>query len=170
MISYKHHFNGQAVLNGGNKQYYKKCKEEARDLLYEEMETRALAIFDAWPTHFGFIEIAVQDFNTDYKPHGFSIDHDPLYRRSIEFNNIDIGNFSLHIESEADGFDLRFSPENYDIKPMWLKIEDKDKARFVSKAVLRFLMSEDNDKNDIPALINDYPDFVNYIFGIYGRD
>jgi hypothetical protein len=87
----------------------------------------------------------------------------------LHFSNDKIGCFSLHKEPESSEYDLRFSPEGVEVDPIWLKYSTKEKAFFVAKNILRFLMSEENDKKHLPALINDYPDFVNYIFGIYGR-
>lgn len=162
-------FTAEAQSSNNNQSYYQKCKDEARDLLYESIEDRVSVILNAWPAHFGFMEIAVDDFNKDYKAKGFSIDHDPLYKRSLEFNNVDIGSFSLHKVPDSSEYDLRFSPEASGINPIWSKFPNKEKAYFVAKAVVKFLMSEENDRKHLPALINDYPDFVNYVFGIYGR-
>lgn len=169
-------FDGVVPLAKRNPDFYHKSKEEARDLLYLSMEERIAKIFKAWPVHLLFIEIAVKDFNRDYRSQGYYIEHDPLYKHSIEFNNNNIGQVALHNKPGCDNYDLRFYPMN-DVGLLnvdksgsfWLSGLNKEKARFVSKIILRFLMSEDNSKKRVPALINDYPEFVKYIFGIYGR-
>jgi hypothetical protein len=39
-----HTYKVEAKLNDNNKRYYQKCKEEARELLYESMEDRVRTV------------------------------------------------------------------------------------------------------------------------------
>lgn len=156
-----------------------KIYEEALKRLYQTPEDKILYLYSLFPYRLGTLQLKIEDIKYDIESTPFRItlidDHMISKDPSIELYVEGIGKYSLwYCREDEDSvfkkeshFEVRFIPDEeiYSGDPDQFKLYDltEQRAKTITEILVPFLFSEGNYTDDIPLLVNIFPDFAKMI-------